>query len=249
MSDDQTRGNDDPHAGEPDPTSPLPPPSEGAGPPSPPRAAEPSGHTPWYRRRGAPTAVAGLVAFLLGVGVGIGGAGPEAADDELVALTADVTDLEEQAEEYEAEIAELEDELSEAGEAAGDVDDLEEQLEETEGELADAERRAETADELDARAADFDEREERLASQLEADSSEAAAEPEPAAESGCSSGQVDVNSAGSAELQRIHQVGPDRAGQIASLRPFSSVDGLTRVSGIGPAHLDAIKGQGLACVP
>jgi competence protein ComEC len=32
------------------------------------------------------------------------------------------------------------------------------------------------------------------------------------------------------------------------LRPFSSVDDMVRISGIGSARLRDIKGQGLACV-
>lgn len=224
MNDDQTRGDD----------------------------AAADSHTPWYRRRGAPTAIAAVLAFLLGVGVAAGGGDAESAEDELVALTANVSDLEGQVEDYEAEITELEEELGDASaalEAAPDVTDLEEQLEETEAALADAEARAETSEEQQARAAELDEREERLESQQAASPSEPADEPEAATDSGCASGQVDINSADSAQLQRIHQIGPERAEQIISLRPFSSVDDLTRVSGIGPAHLDAIKAQGVACVP
>jgi predicted flap endonuclease-1-like 5' DNA nuclease len=44
------------------------------------------------------------------------------------------------------------------------------------------------------------------------------------------------------------EMGSVRAAQIVALRPFSSLDELTRVSGIGPSHLNTIKGQGLACV-
>lgn len=249
MSDEQSHGGDDPGHGQRDPTWPpptTPPPDAGNQPTSPEATPRADSTTAWYRRRWAPSAIAAVLAFLLGIGAGASGADPEGAQDELAALTSEVSELEDQVEEYEAEIAELEEQLSAASaeaDAAPEVSDLEQQLEETEAELADAERRAETAEELEARAAELDEREERLASQQETASSE------EAAESGCSSGQVDINSAGSADLQSIHQIGPERAEQIVSLRPFSSVDGLTRVSGIGPAHLDAIKDQGLACVP
>jgi competence ComEA-like helix-hairpin-helix protein len=59
---------------------------------------------------------------------------------------------------------------------------------------------------------------------------------------------IDINSASEEELQRIAQVGPARAKSLVALRPFKSVDGLTRVSGIGDARLAQIKAQGLACV-
>jgi hypothetical protein len=50
------------------------------------------------------------------------------------------------------------------------------------------------------------------------------------------------------ELQGIIHVGPDRAAEIITRRPFGSVDDLTRVTGIGPSRLADIKAQGLACV-
>ena len=62
---------------------------------------------------------------------------------------------------------------------------------------------------------------------------------------------VNINTAGSIDLQRIIHIGPERAGQIISLRgvrPFSSVSELTRVSGIATARLRDIVAQGLACV-
>ncbi len=59
---------------------------------------------------------------------------------------------------------------------------------------------------------------------------------------------VDINSASHGELQRIIHIGPDRATQILSLRPFSSVDSMTRISGIAAGRLADIKAQGLACV-
>ena len=62
---------------------------------------------------------------------------------------------------------------------------------------------------------------------------------------------VDINTAGSEELQRIIHIGPQRAGQIAQLRQqkrFETVDELVRVRGIAAARLRDIKAQGLACV-
>ena len=58
---------------------------------------------------------------------------------------------------------------------------------------------------------------------------------------------ININTASSTELERIVHVGPARAQEIISLRPFSSVDDLARVNGIGPARLADIKDQGLAC--
>ena len=70
----------------------------------------------------------------------------------------------------------------------------------------------------------------------------------PAASEGCGEGQIDINTASKEELDRIINIGPVRAAEIIQLRPFSSVDDLIRVRGIGPQRLDDIKAQGLACV-
>ena len=70
----------------------------------------------------------------------------------------------------------------------------------------------------------------------------------PPPNTGCSEGQVDVNSASLEELELIIQIGPVRAAEMVQLRPFSSLDDLTRINGIGPIHLAAIKAQGVACV-
>lgn len=72
--------------------------------------------------------------------------------------------------------------------------------------------------------------------------------PPPSSGGGCVAGQVDINSASFEDLQRIIHVGPERATQIQNLRPFSSVDALTRVNGIAEARLRDIKHQGVACV-
>ena len=65
---------------------------------------------------------------------------------------------------------------------------------------------------------------------------------------GCAEGQVDVNSASSKELQLIKHIGPKRANAMIPLRPFSSLDDLVRIKGIGPSRLADIKEQGVACV-
>lgn len=71
--------------------------------------------------------------------------------------------------------------------------------------------------------------------------------PPPA--SGCQPGQVDINSAAFEELQLIIHIGPARAEEMLAIRPFSSVDAMDRIDGIGPARLADIKAQGVACVP
>ena len=73
--------------------------------------------------------------------------------------------------------------------------------------------------------------------------------PPPPVASGCQAGQVDINSAGFDQLLLIIHIGPERANQILSMRPFSSVDAMERISGIGPARLADIKAEGVACVP
>ncbi len=64
----------------------------------------------------------------------------------------------------------------------------------------------------------------------------------------CNETQVDINSASLEDLDKIVNVGPARAQQIVSLRPFESVDDLINVVGIGNATLEEIRQQGLACV-
>ena len=72
--------------------------------------------------------------------------------------------------------------------------------------------------------------------------------PEPAP-AGCREGQVDINSASVGDLQKIKHIGPSRAQQMPGLRPFSSVDDMLRIKGIGAKRLAEIKEQGIACVP
>jgi len=61
-------------------------------------------------------------------------------------------------------------------------------------------------------------------------------------------GQIEVNRAPYEQLLKITGIGPKRAGEILRLRPFSGLDDLLRVPGIGPATLEAIKKQGIAFV-
>ena len=60
---------------------------------------------------------------------------------------------------------------------------------------------------------------------------------------------IDINTAPLELLQAIVHIGPERASEIERLRPFTSIDGLRRVSGIGPARLGDIRDEGLACTP
>jgi DNA uptake protein ComE-like DNA-binding protein len=60
---------------------------------------------------------------------------------------------------------------------------------------------------------------------------------------------VDINAASLKDLHRIVHIGEARASQIVTLRPFNSVQGLSRISGIGESRLKDILDQGLACVP
>ncbi|QTM98990.1 MBL fold metallo-hydrolase [Sediminibacillus dalangtanensis] len=76
------------------------------------------------------------------------------------------------------------------------------------------------------------------------------AESESAVEAGQDTeGQcIDINSAGSEQIQEIIHIGPERAQDVIDGRPFQSIDELTEVSGIGPSRLKDIKDQGIACV-
>ncbi len=71
----------------------------------------------------------------------------------------------------------------------------------------------------------------------------------PADEGGCQPGQIDINTAGRDALMRIVHIDDARAGQLIRLRPFTRLDELTRIRGIGPVRLRDIREQGIACVP
>ena len=58
---------------------------------------------------------------------------------------------------------------------------------------------------------------------------------------------VNINSAQLEELDQLIGIGPVYAQRIVDSRPFSSLDDLIRVSGIGNVTLNNIKEQGLAC--
>ena len=65
---------------------------------------------------------------------------------------------------------------------------------------------------------------------------------------GCAPGQIDINRASLEELVQIVHIGPARAEEIIQKRPFTSLDDLLRITGIGQGRLGDIKKQGLACV-
>ncbi len=59
---------------------------------------------------------------------------------------------------------------------------------------------------------------------------------------------ININTASMEELMEITQIGEARAKDIINLRPFQTVDELTKINGIGDARLNEIKQQGKACV-
>jgi competence ComEA-like helix-hairpin-helix protein len=64
----------------------------------------------------------------------------------------------------------------------------------------------------------------------------------------CEDNQIDINSASKGKLDELYGIGEVMAERIIDSRPFSSVEDLTRVKGIGEVTLDKIEDQDLACV-
>ncbi|MGD0576823.1 MAG: helix-hairpin-helix domain-containing protein [Candidatus Staskawiczbacteria bacterium] len=61
--------------------------------------------------------------------------------------------------------------------------------------------------------------------------------------------QIDINSANLSQLDEIVHVGPKTAQKIIDGRPYSSINDLSRVKGIGSGkYLQDIINQGFACV-
>jgi len=69
-----------------------------------------------------------------------------------------------------------------------------------------------------------------------------------APQSNCVAGQVDINTASKEDLKNIIHIDDTRADDLIRLRPFKSVDTLTKINGIATARLNDIKTQGIACV-
>lgn len=63
----------------------------------------------------------------------------------------------------------------------------------------------------------------------------------------CGAGTVNINLATKEELETIIHIGGDRGDQIMNLRPFSTVEDLTRVNGIGAGRIKDIINEGKAC--
>ncbi|MGN7296294.1 MBL fold metallo-hydrolase [Ferdinandcohnia sp. SAFN-114] len=59
---------------------------------------------------------------------------------------------------------------------------------------------------------------------------------------------MNINTASFEQLQEIIHLGPARAKELINLRPFTSIDELSRIKGIGPSRMEDIKAQNLACV-
>ncbi|RJR26674.1 MBL fold metallo-hydrolase [candidate division WWE3 bacterium] len=71
---------------------------------------------------------------------------------------------------------------------------------------------------------------------------------QPSPSSDTTGSKINLNTASLDELQLITHIGLARAEEIIRLRPFRSLDDLSRVSGIGPSRLADIKAQGVAYV-
>jgi len=59
---------------------------------------------------------------------------------------------------------------------------------------------------------------------------------------------VDINNATKDELQKITHIGEERAEEIIDLRLFDHIEDLDQVNGIGPARLDDILDENIACI-
>ncbi|MES1938561.1 ComEA family DNA-binding protein, partial [Salinisphaera hydrothermalis] len=58
---------------------------------------------------------------------------------------------------------------------------------------------------------------------------------------------IDINTASVSQLDRLDHVGPATAKRIVAHRPYRSLDGLTRVSGLSRGYVAEIRRGGLTC--
>lgn len=79
---------------------------------------------------------------------------------------------------------------------------------------------------------------------VEVEPTESAPPPVVEAPAGC----INLNTASFEELQGIVHIGPERAWEIINMRPWTSVNRLTDVNGIGQIKLNEILNEGKACV-
>jgi DNA uptake protein ComE-like DNA-binding protein len=66
--------------------------------------------------------------------------------------------------------------------------------------------------------------------------------------SNCQPGQVDINTASDEQLMTIIHIGTTRVAELKSRRPYSSIEGLDNINGIGEVRMAEIRAQGVACV-
>lgn len=59
---------------------------------------------------------------------------------------------------------------------------------------------------------------------------------------------IDINKATATEIEKIVHIGSERAVNLIQNRPYESIEDLHKINGIGPARIQDITAQGLACV-